>query len=478
MKTEKLNLSFSLKFAFGFGQLAEGLIDGVIRILLLFYFNQVLGLSASLCGIALLIATIVDAVTDPMMGTISDNWRSRWGRRHPFMYASVLPASGFLFLLFNPPVLTEGALFGWLTVFVVLTRVGQSLYHVPHLALGAELSSDFDERTQLASFRMVFGVAGSLLVAVGFANFFAPTDAFPNGQLNPENYPIFISFAALGVLVSILASSLGTQSVVPYLPVPSDAQASTGNGVAKIVRDIWDSVSNRSFRWLVLAFITAGIPGGIGSAFGLYVNTFFWKLTPSQVSLLLIAGAVATFAGYLIAPVAGRFMEKKTVMIWGMFAWAMGTSLPILLHFAGLFPLQGTTTAFVLLFGFAVVTGLGLAQLIVAVSSMMADVADEFELETGRRNQGVFFGAFSVCAKASGGTGVAVGGLMLDLIDWPTGAAVETAADVPPEVLTHLALLAGPLVAGCFVPFYLCIRNYDISRARFHEIRQSLDTGR
>ena len=84
----------------------------------------------------------------------------------------------------------EFGLFLWLTVFTVLTKLAMTLYHVPHMALGAEMSSDFDERTSIVAFRQVFGTLGWLVVAgLGFGVFFAATDAYPNGQLNADAYP-------------------------------------------------------------------------------------------------------------------------------------------------------------------------------------------------------------------------------------------------------------------------------------------------
>ena len=167
-------LTFGVKLAYWIGQLAEGLKNSAFSILLLFYFNQVLGVSGTLCGLALFIATLIDAVTDPMMGTISDNWKSKLGRRHPFMYASALPLAISFYCLFNPMVTGEFHLFLWLLTFTVLTRISMTLYHVPHLALGAELTSDFDERTTIVAYRMVFGISGWLIVAgLGFGYFFA-----------------------------------------------------------------------------------------------------------------------------------------------------------------------------------------------------------------------------------------------------------------------------------------------------------------
>ena len=146
-------IPFSSKLAFGVGQYAEGLKNTGFSLFILFYYNQVLGLSGTMAGMALFIALLFDAITDPLAGSLSDNFRSKWGRRHPFMYVSAIPLALAFVGLFSPPEsLSDIGLFAWLTIFAVLTRGAMTLYHVPHLALGAELTENFHERTRIVAF--------------------------------------------------------------------------------------------------------------------------------------------------------------------------------------------------------------------------------------------------------------------------------------------------------------------------------------
>src|SRR5262249_53866074 len=152
-----------------------------------FYYNSLLGLDPVLAGAAMLIALIIDSITDPLIGALSDRWRSKWGRRHPFMYASILPLVVLFYLLFAPPRgLSQWELFGWLTTFGVLARVALTFYVVPHLAMGAELSRDYRERTGLVAWRQAANSAGSMLTyALAFMVF------FPITQRDPDAYPAF-----------------------------------------------------------------------------------------------------------------------------------------------------------------------------------------------------------------------------------------------------------------------------------------------
>ena len=137
-------LTIATKLSYGVGQVAEGLKNTAMATFVLFYYNQVLGLSGTLAGLALGIALVFDAVTDPIAGSVSDNWQSRLGRRHPFIFASALPLAVSFFLLFFPPAAINGqwALFAWLTVTVIAVRAAMTLFHVPPIALGAELADD------------------------------------------------------------------------------------------------------------------------------------------------------------------------------------------------------------------------------------------------------------------------------------------------------------------------------------------------
>ena len=468
-----LQISLPTKLAFWVGQLAEGLKNTTFGFFLLFYYNQVLGVSGTLCGLALFIGIAVDAVTDPLMGSISDGWRSPYGRRHPFMYVSAVPLGLCFFLLFNPMVDTETGLFVWLLVFVVLTRFSMTLYHVPHVALGAEMTTDYHERNTLAAGRMVFNSVGALTVYIlGFGVFFAASEAFPNGQLNGAAYPPYAAILGVTMCVAILVMSLGTRHLVPYLPTPRASQQLKPRAIFK---DMWAASNNRSFLWLITGFVVVSIPVGVGTSLQLYLNTFFWEAPPEGISIIMGAGAVATFFGFATAPWIMQRIEKKQALFVGSIGWALFYTSPVVLHYAGLFPAPGTTAVVVCLAISHFLAGAVVSQLIVAVISMLADVADEQELVTNKRQEGVFFGAYSFVIKATGGIGAAASGIVLDVIAWPTGESVRTASDVPAETLFQLAMVAGPGLAIGFIPAVMLWRNYRLSKRRHEQILAELD---
>ena len=162
------------------------------------------------------IAVLFDALSDPLVGSLSDTTKSRWGRRHPYMYAAAIPFAASFYYLFSPPDgLSETGLFIWLAGFAVLTRTFLTFYSVPHMSLGAELSQDYDERTLLSSLRMGLQLVGMFAVLIGGPQlYFHATAAYPNGQLNPAAYPEFAAAAFYIMVIGIWLSALGTHDQI------------------------------------------------------------------------------------------------------------------------------------------------------------------------------------------------------------------------------------------------------------------------
>ena len=169
------------KFFQGIGGIPETLKQFGFNTFLLLYYNQVLGLQASWVSMALFVALAIDAVTDPIVGSYSDNFRSKLGRRHPLMYAAALPSGICLYLLFAPPVFdSKFELLAWLVFFTVGTRVSMTFFLVPWNALFAEFSDDYEERSVIVTYRLLLAlVAGVIFTFVTFSFIFPSSEAFP-----------------------------------------------------------------------------------------------------------------------------------------------------------------------------------------------------------------------------------------------------------------------------------------------------------
>ena len=469
-------LARSIKVAFGVGQIAEGIQAAVFLTFLLFFYNQVLGLSGTLSGLALAISLMFDAVTDPLLGNLSDAWHSKHGRRHPFMYVAALPLGLFFFLLFNPMVSGEWPLFWWLLTMTVCCRGAMTLYHVPHSALGAELSEDFNERTELVAWRHSFGALSFIGVfLLGFLVFFVPTADYPNGQLNPQAYGPFTGWLAIAMVLSVWYSAVGTRSRIPYLPSASASQRFTFGAV---ISDTVLAIKNPSFRSLIIGFAIIIVAFGAAGALGLYMLTFFWALGPAAILLALLAGPLGSIVGYATSRRFFNRFDKKVGVLIGAGIWLGAHGITVPLYLLGVFPPPGSTGILLVVSCFGALGALGIAYLLVGMGTMLADIADQHELTSDQRNEGIFFGAFSLTNKSSAALGSLIGGSALDLLSWPTGSAIRSAADVPPEVLVNLGLAWGPLALLLALPGLWFLNSYQLNREAHAAILSELHARR
>ncbi len=472
MSSDRL-ISFPVKVSYGLGQFAEGLKNASFGLFVLFYYNQILGVSGTLCGLALGIALVFDAITDPLTGSLSDNWHSRWGRRHPFMYSSAIPLAISFYALFSPPEMGEYASFAWLVVFSILTRAAMTLYHVPHIALGAELSENFEERTVIVSFRQAFSTGGALIaVILAFRVFFVESEDYVNGQLNPLAYSPYALTLCVLMVISIWISGLGTHKEIPNLPGAPLRPEPFSFG--RVFSETRLALQNDSFRWLFIGVIIVFLMVGVDGALNLYMNTFFWELSSADMTYYQIASPIGVIIGaFFTRYIHGRW-DKKPGVVFGTAWWAGCQIIPVVMRLADVFPENGTTTLVWTLVIIKFMQGAGVVQALVSFGSMVADIADEHELQTGKRQEGIFFGAVSFSNKSASGFGTLVAGVGLDIINWPTGAHIKTAADIPPDSLFNLGLLFGPIVAGFAVVSVWCYNHYDLNREKHQAILDQL----
>lgn len=464
------HVPFPTKLSYGVGQLAEGLKNLSFNLFVLFYYNQVLGLSGSLCGLALGIALIFDAVTDPLAGSLSDNWRSRWGRRHPFMVASAVPLAFAFAGLFAPPAVDGWGLFAWLLTFAVLTRAAMTLYHVPHMALGAEMTSDFEERTSIVAFRMGFGYSGALLaVGIGFGIFFSDS---AGGRLNATGYPPFAVVLAVLMVITIWWSAWGTRGEIPHLPSPTGAPE--GHLLKRLWAETRSAFTNPSFRWLFGGVLVVFVMIGVEQALGLYVAEFFWELSGNEISAVFGIYLVGLVLGTPLTRLLHHRYEKRVGLILGTTGWLVCQLIPVVCRLLGWFPENGAPGLVWILCGFRLLQGVIVQQALVSFGSMMADVTDEHELASGRRQEGIFFGAVAFSGKGASGLGNLIAGVALDLIRWPTGPAIQSAADIAPDTIFRLGVVYGPAVAIFAVVSIWCYTHYRLTRRRHEEILVAL----
>jgi Na+/melibiose symporter-like transporter len=457
------------------GATTEALKGFAFGTFLLLYYNQILGVSAFKASAAIAVGLIIDAAFDPLIGSFSDGLKTRLGRRHLLMYLSAAPIGLGLYLSFSPPHgLSENLLLAWLFGSVVLTNVSMSLFHVPWTALYAEFSDDYAERTAIVTWRYAVGTILTVAFTLAVYSFIFPkTAAYQFGQLNPHAYGLFAPVVALAVVTTILITTGLTQRDIPYLLQP--VNKTPPFSLLRVWRDIASTFTNRNFLILFAgALLYAGIDGTTGTL-NIYMSTYFWGLATEQLRWFTLAAAGA-FAGFAALGVIGPLFDKKLVLLVSFAALCIDGMGVIGLRLLHLMPPNGSTLLLVILVANDTLRSFLGVLLGIMFVSMLADTIDMQELNTGRRQEGIFAAALAFSGKATAGVGAIIGGFMLEyMVHWPVHANPRT---IDQHIVTRLGLVAGVLVPLLLVlPFALGSR-YSITRAAHTAIREELDRRR
>jgi Na+/melibiose symporter-like transporter len=463
-------LSFSTKLYQGIGAIPDTVKNWVFNTFTLLFYNQILGMDAFLVSVALAIAIVCDAITDPLVATFSDNSKSRWGRRHPLMLLASLLLGAALFAVFVPPSgLSNTGLFVWLLTFTVLTRGLMTLYFVPWAAIAAELSDDYHERTSVMSYRFAVGWT----IGVGFPLFvftciMPATAEFPVGQLNPAGYARMAFVAGCLLSGGALATTLLTWREIPFLR--QHAGAGAAFGFKQTARELAQALKNRQFALIFTIVLLSSAIGGTTANIGIYMSTYFWGLTTEDLRWFTLSAAGALLAFPLVAAVQRKWDKKHILLACSIVSLAEGIAL-VNLRLLGVLPQNRDPMLLVILVGAGVfATSIAVIQGIIG-ASIVADLLDDHELRTGYRQEAMFNAALSFSGKAVSGFGTLLGGLIITLIAFPTNVAP---AAVPAEAIQHLGVVVGVAVPLVYVIPISLITRYRITRARHAEIQAAL----
>lgn len=440
------DVPFATKLLFATGAIAYGIKDNGFSVFLLIFYNQVVGLSAEIVGLLLLAALVVDALFDPMVGHLSDRTRSRWGRRHPWLYASALPIAAFWLLLWSPPANEGIVAYLWMFGCAVAMRISLSLNEVPSVALVPDMTGDPHERTTIFALRYLFGWAGGLVILFLAYGMFDLLPATPDKRGNFATYALAGSVV---MLVTVLISALGTHRRYAQ-PMPADAHHP---GLA----DMLDCTRFRPFRILLLAVFFGFAAQGVNFALSNYMLSFVWRLEGSALQIYAAALGSGVLTAMWLSRYAGRRWGKAaSASILAPLAAVIGT-LPYWLYLLRLFPATTTASGLALFLGLvAIATALSVSAMVLG-ASLMADVASAHRRLTGRAQEGVFTAGQWFMIKCVTGIGIFVAGQILALAAFPRDAVPGSVAQPVLDGIAFgngAALLLLGLCAGATYRFF------------------------
>ncbi|PTY00965.1 hypothetical protein DB346_15280 [Verrucomicrobia bacterium LW23] len=367
-------------YIWGTSQITNGLI-GTLGTNITVFFNTTLGLDAALIGIATLIPRILDAITDPLMGHISDNTHTRWGRRRPYiLIGSILTAITMAGMWWASPGWSQPALFAWLAIGLLTFGVANTIIQVPLEALGLELTDDYHQRTKIQSVKFFFGA----VLGLGIPWIYWLT-------LRPEWGGEVYGFRGVYFVIAILIVVFG---LLPAIFCQERFQRSNEKpeSIYEGIKTAWQ---NKYFRQIVYLRLTNAIAATITAGMYVYINIYY-ICQGDKVLAMELAGiggtmySVMTFAFLFCIPWLGRTLGKRTSMLIGFGLQVAGMMLNPWL--------QTPENPYLQLVGTALAVPAGLMANIF-VSSFMADVCDLGEVQSGRRMEGTYGAVFGFLSK-------------------------------------------------------------------------------
>ena len=482
-------IPFWVKFSFGFGQIGEAAFSSITLTFVSLYYNQALGLNIDLVGWALGVAVLSSAISAPIVGAFSDRYRSKWGRRHPFLVAASIPLALSLYFLFSPPeflrAVRAGAdlppqvpLFIWMIIWNIFTRFFLAVYLVPSTALAAELSSDYNERVSVFSFQSIFGYGfGTILSFLAWQMLAGTSRRAYDGEIVPKhldavNYPPLIILGCCSVVIGMLVRVWGTRKEIHHLDQPSDDMPRFS--LLAVVKDIRQACQNHNYMSLLLASVFLWFSSGLAESAGPYMGTYYWEFEGAQLKWFSVSVMIGAILGAWITPLWIRRFEKRPVCIGMIASYSVIAPIPILDRLTGLnilTPANHTPQLLPFLLVHAAICYHCMAGLGVCIMSMLADIIDQNTLETGHIKTAIFYSARSLFGQGSRSLAILMGGFMMrNIVKMPVGAVP---GKMGMDVISRLGWMFVLRLIGTFISIFLYAR-YRLSRADHAEIREEL----
>lgn len=454
------------KIGYGVGNLGYGLVTQTITTFLVFYVTVILGLPGSLIGLIVAISIIWDAVSDPIMGYISDNTVSKYGRRHIYILIGTITTAFMNVMLWNVyPNINIWLKFWWILVAVLLLKTFITIFVTPYSALGAELSKDYDERSMIQAIKTIFYLLGFLLVSAGsMFIFFRPTTAYPVGQMNPSAYANIALVSSVIMLVAGLITYHTTKKYLPRLPIAS--KSTEGFSGLDFVSKIKFSLKDLDYRAIFFGYLFTNMASGIISVIGMHTFTYTFELDNYKIGMVLGTQFIVSIIAQPIRAKISSRIDKNNAVKLGLKISILGC---LTLFFMVLIREQ-VIVNYGLLLIYSVIIGFGTSGLFSLPLSMIADTVDQEELCTGERNEGVYYGMLNFGYKISQSVAILLLGVMLDVIKFKASNAVQSDYT--------LFFLGTFLSLGSLVAFLLALnsyRSYSLDKTKVAFIQQKID---
>jgi GPH family glycoside/pentoside/hexuronide:cation symporter len=444
---------FGTRFGWGIGSLGVSLLFNTYSALLLFYLTNVVGLRMEVAGTLIVIAKVYDALINVPMGILSDNTKSRWGRRRPwFLLGAILCSTWFLVIFNTPAVGGDGAspaLLAWVLGALLLYSTGYAIFNVPYLAMPAEMSSNYHERTAIMSYRVIFIQVGNF-IAVGLGPRLA--QEFGGGL---TGYSLVGSVLGLCTLVTMVACFFGTARA---------RQVQQTSVRYPAMDQLRSALRNRPFMLLAAFKFLILVSGATVFATLLFFVKNVLKLEQGVMLWYTAAHGIAAFITVPLVwvPLSARFGKKNALLV--------ATIGFLVTALTWLLAQPGEPMAFFVLRAFLL--GSFAAGKLLLGLTLLPDVMEYDYLKTGLRREGAYAGAYNVVEKAAYAISPLMMTVVLGLLGYQESVNNEAVAQTASAVLgIYLSIAIIPAV--CNLAAALVMLRYDLTESRLKAMREA-----
>lgn len=443
-------LSRVTKLIYGSADIGFSMTSTIIGAYFAIFLTDVVGISPGIAAIAIFAGRSWDYVNDPLMGYLSDRTRSRWGRRRPFMLFGALPyALAFIMIWWRPPFLSgDTALAIYYAFAYVLYDTAATFVYMPYFALTPELTDDYDERTKLTSFRMVFSIVGSLVA------FIVPMMIIRSMQ--PEN----------SSRVLLMGVIFGLASALPLLLVffgIRERKVFTKLEKPKFWQSLKAALHNRPFVFSAIIYLLTWASINIVQANLLFYIKYVIVREEQSTLIMAVIFVVAMFS----VPFwewASHHWNKRLAYIFGIAFWAV-------VQIALIFVSPASSLALIVFL--CVLAGIGVGAAHVLPWSILPDAIEWDEYETGERHEGVFYSLVTLASKVASSIAIPLSLLVLQLTGY-----VPNMPEQSKQTLTGIRLVIGPIPAVLLLGGIIFAIFYPLSREKHQALVKELELRR
>lgn len=434
-------LNLATKLAFGAGDMGSGMTSNLIAFSFLIFLTSVVGMEPLAAGMVLAIGKVWDAVNDPMVGYLSDRIHTPWGRRYPWMFLGAVPFGLTFFLMWLVPGLGSTGQFWYYVITSLLFQVFFTVVNLPYTTLTAELTTDYDERTELTSFRLASSLTGAIsALALGLGVSQVITDP-------QQQYLVLGGLCSVLSVLPIFWCIFGTYPYARHQQKVNPILAEEVPTPLPLLEQLRIAFANRAFLFVVGIYMFAWLALQVTASIIPFYVTFWMGLPSYFVAALLIQGTAIPMM-FFVNQISQR-VGKQGAFYIGIGSW-------LIVQIALFFLQPGQVKA---MYWLCVAASFGVATAYVVPWAMLPDVIELDELHTGQRREGIFYAFMTLLQKF----GLA-GGLFLVSLALETSGFVPAATQQPESALTAIRLFMGPMPMVLLIGALVLTRFYPLTR--------------